>query len=192
MNPAMNYGMTENKSQPAATQTVKKYGQQLLHFIKGKVKSLEDAEDVLQEVWYQFSNLSSLEDLENVSGWLYYVAKNKIIDLYRKKKNFSLEDMSIEEEDGGFSIKEVLLMDDSNDTQRTFFKDMFWKELRKALDELPENQRQVFILNEMEEMTLQEIADKQGQNLKTIISRKGYAVKHLRERLEPLYQELYQ
>jgi RNA polymerase sigma factor (sigma-70 family) len=68
---------------------------------------------------------------------------------------------------------------------------MFWKEFQKALDELPENQKEVFILNEMEDLTLQQIADQKGENLKTIISRKGYAVKHLRNKLNYLYQELY-
>ena len=70
------------------------------------------------------------------------------------------------------------------------FKEQFWHELMEALDELPENQREVFLLNEIEDYTLQEIADKKNENLKTIISRKGYAVKHLRKRLQHLYNEL--
>ena len=82
-----------------------------------------------------------------------------------------------------------MLVDDS-DPPEEYVREIFWKELFAALDELPENQRQVFIWNELEDMTLQEIADKTGEKLKTIISRKGYAVKHLREKLESLYNDL--
>jgi len=70
------------------------------------------------------------------------------------------------------------------------FKEMFWKEFQQAIEELPPNQKEVYLLNEMEDMTLQEIADQKGENLKTIISRKGYAVKHLRNKLNYLYEEL--
>jgi len=101
-----------------------------------------------------------------------------------------LEDFTTEDEEGDFSIKEALLIDDTNNPELTLFKDLFWEELMKALDELPENQRLVFIENEMEDKTLQKIADETGENLKTIISRKGYAMKHLKKRLLPLYNEL--
>ncbi|WP_222165809.1 RNA polymerase sigma factor [Edaphocola aurantiacus] len=176
---------------PTITDTVKKYGAQLMGFIRGKVKKLEDAEDVLQDVWYQFSRLTDIGELDSVSGWLYFVAKNKITDLYRKRKPEALEDYTYEQEDGTFDIKEVLLMDDSNNPELTFFKETFWKAFMDALSELPEVQRDTFVLNEIEDMTLQEIADLQQENIKTVISRKGYAVKHLRKRLEPLYKELY-
>jgi RNA polymerase sigma factor, sigma-70 family len=179
-----------DKSTTTITRAVKKYGNQLFGFIRGKVKSLEDAEDILQEVWYQLTNLTNVNEVENISGWLYYVAKNKIIDSYRKKKTLSLRDMSYEDDEGNFSIKEVLLLDDSNNPELAFYKEFFWKELMAALDELPENQKQAFILNEIEDKTLQQIADLQGENLKTVISRKGYAVKHLRKKLQHLYNEL--
>jgi RNA polymerase sigma factor (sigma-70 family) len=169
--------------------TVKEYGKRLLGFIRDRVKTNEEAEDILQDVWYQLSNLSSLEELESVSGWLYQVARNKVTDLYRKKKADSLEDYLIEGQEGEFHFKEILLADDSS-PDFAMFRELFWGELMDALNELPENQRQVFVWNELEDMTLQEIADKTGENLKTIISRKGYAVKHLRKRLDFLYNEL--
>ena len=181
--------MAEKKS-ASLSEVVKDYGSQLFRFIKGKVSKTEDAEDILQEVWYQTSRLTNIDDLENVSAWLYSVTRNKITDNYRKKKSDSLEDYTYEDEDGSFSIKEILLADDSNNPELKMFKDIFWDELMKALDELPENQRRVFFQNEIEERTLQEIADEEGENLKTIISRKGYAVKHLRVRLKHLYNEL--
>ncbi|HAY3534249.1 RNA polymerase sigma factor [Elizabethkingia anophelis] len=172
------------------SEVVKDYGSQLFRFIKGKVSKTEDAEDILQEVWYQTSRLTNIDDLENVGAWLYSVTRNKITDNYRKKKSDSLEDYTYEDEDGSFSIKEILLADDSNNPELKMFKDIFWDELMKALDELPDNQRRVFFQNEIEEKTLQEIADEEGENLKTVISRKGYAVKHLRKRLKHLYNEL--
>ncbi|PUB35552.1 RNA polymerase sigma factor (sigma-70 family) [Elizabethkingia sp. YR214] len=181
--------MAEKKT-ASLSEVVKDYGSQLFRFIKGKVSKTEDAEDILQEVWYQTSRLTNIDDLENVGAWLYSVTRNKITDNYRKKKNDSLEDYTYEDEDGSFSIKEILLADDSNNPELKMFKDIFWDELMKALDELPDNQRRVFFQNEVEERTLQEIADEEGENLKTIISRKGYAVKHLRKRLKHLYNEL--
>ncbi|MDV3750175.1 RNA polymerase sigma factor [Elizabethkingia anophelis] len=181
--------MAEKKS-ASLSEVVKDYGSQLFRFIKGKVSKTEDAEDILQEVWYQTSRLTNIDDLENVGAWLYSVTRNKITDNYRKKKSDSLEDYTYEDEDGSFSIKEILLADDSNNPELKMFKDIFWDELMKALDELPDNQRRVFFQNEVEEKTLQEIADEEGENLKTIISRKGYSVKHLRKRLKHLYNEL--
>lgn len=172
------------------SQAFNKLGKQLFAFIRDKVKIVEDAEDILQEVWYQFSNLSNMDQVENASAWLYTVSRNKITDFYRKKKTAHLEDFTTEDEDGDFSIKEALLIDDTNNPELTLFKDMFWDELMKALDELPENQRLVFIENELDNKTLQQIADETGENLKTIISRKGYAMKHLKKRLLPLYNEL--
>jgi RNA polymerase sigma factor (sigma-70 family) len=181
--------MEAKSKEITVTQAVKSFGKQLFSYIKGKVNLLEDAEDIMQEVWYQFSKVTNIDEVESISGWLYSVSRNKIIDLYRRKKHDHLEDYHYEDEDGSFSIKEILLLDGSSNPELALFKELFWSELFKALDELPENQKQVFILNEIEDKTLQEIADEKGENIKTIISRKGYAVKHLRKRLLPLYHE---
>jgi len=189
MEMTINSLMTETK-QISLTDTIKKFGNKLFGFVRGKVKTNEDAEDILQEVWYQLSNLTNIDAIENTSAWLYSVSRNKITDFYRKKKTDNLEDYAYENEEGDFLIKNALLSDDSNDPELAMFKELFWDELRLALDELPENQRHVFIQNEMEDKTLQEIADESGENLKTIISRKGYAVKHLRKKLFSLYNEL--
>lgn len=180
--------MTENQPQ-SVTQLVRNYGKRLFRFIRSKVRTEEDAEDVLQDVWYQLSSLGNVEDLESASGWLFQVARNKVTDLYRKKKTESLDDQVFETEDGNFDLREILLIDDS-DPDMALFKEAFWNELNNALAELPENQRYVFVMNELEEKTLQEIADETGENLKTIISRKGYAVKHLKKRVAYLYQEI--
>lgn len=190
MDTAYQDNMAETNSR-SFTDIVKTYGSQLLRFVKGKVKKTEDAEDILQEVWYQFSRLTNMDELENAGAWLYAVTRNKITDSYRKKKSESLDDL-LDGDDAAdrFPVREFLLADDSNNPELKLFKDIFWDELMKALEELPEKQRRVFMLNEIEEKTLQEIAIMENENLKTIISRKGYAVKHLRIRLRNLYEEL--
>lgn len=179
-----------NERHFSITETVQQFGKKLFGFVRGKVKTTEEAEDILQDVWYQFSRLSNLDELENVSAWLYRVAQNRVTDNYRKKKTDNLEDYTYENDENEISFKEILLLDENASPELALFKEEFWNELMQALDELPENQREVFLLNEIEDFTLQEIADQKGENLKTIISRKGYAVKHLRKKLQHLYNEL--
>jgi len=185
----MNYSMSEQRS-TSLTSIVQQFGKKLFGFVRGKVKTTEDAEDIIQDVWYQLSNLTNVQDVENVGAWIYQVARNKVTDRYRKKTTDSLENYAYSDEDGEFNFKDILLMDDSNNPELGHFKELFWDELMDALDELPNNQREVFVLNELEDFTLQEIADQKGENIKTIISRKGYAVKHLRNKLNHLYNEL--
>lgn len=172
-----------DKPRQNIVQAVKDYGNRLYEFIRGKVNTDEDAEDILQDVWYQLSDAVNADEIEQMSGWLFTVAQNKITDKYRKQTTYSLEEQGFEDENGEFNFGEILLIEDTN-PETEYLKELFWKELFTVLDELPENQKQVFIWNELEDMTLQQIADKTGENLKTIISRKGYAVKHLRKRLE--------
>ncbi|MDF2552306.1 MAG: sigma-70 family polymerase sigma factor [Chryseobacterium sp.] len=182
--------MPQKEKENIISQTVSNYGGKLMSFIRPKVKNTEDAEDILQEVWYQFSSLTNLSEIVNVGGWLYRVTSNKIIDKYRKKKTENLEDFVYEDEDGSFSIKDILLLDDSAGPDVKMFQDEIWKKLFEVLEELPEKQKLVYIENELNDKTLQEIADEQGENIKTIISRKNYAVKHLRNRLRQLYEDL--
>jgi RNA polymerase sigma factor (sigma-70 family) len=166
--------------------TIKEYGKKLFAFIRGRVSSQEEAEDILQDVWYQLYN--STEAIDQVGAWLYRVARNKIIDRYRKKTPELLEDQTYENEEGELHLKEILLADPAN-PETEYLKNLFWKELNKALDELPQEQKEVFILNELEGLTFTEIAARTGENIKTLISRKGYAVNHLRAQLQTLYDE---
>ena len=182
--------MLQYEKENIIAQTVKNYGGKLLSFIRPKVNNSEDAEDILQEVWYQFSNLTNISEIVNVSAWLYTVSRNKITDSYRKKKTENLEDFVYEDEDGTFSIKDILLLDDSENPELLAFREEVWKALFSALDELPEKQKLVFTEHEIEGKKLQEIADEQGENLKTIISRRNYAIKHLRKRMTVLYKDL--
>ena len=167
---------------------VQNYGKRLFSFIRNRVKSDEDAEDILQDVWYQLTSIIETEPVGQLSAWLYRVSRNKIVDKKRKKGTLALEDLAFEDEDGELVLPESLLMDSSDplsEMERAYFREVFFS----ALQELPEKQRNVFVWNEMEDMTLQQIADKTGDNIKTIISRKRYAVAHLRERLQNLYDE---
>lgn len=184
------FNMSQREKENIIAQTVKNYGGKLRSFIRPKVNNSEDAEDILQEVWYQFSNLTNISEIVNVSAWLYTVSRNKIIDSYRKKKTENLEDFVYEDEDGSFSIKDILLLDDSENPELLAFREEVWKALFSALEELPEKQRLAFTEYEIEGKKLQEIADEQGENLKTIISRKNYAVQHLRKRMKVLYKDL--
>ena len=170
-------------------QAIGNYGRQLFGFIRNRVSTNEDAEDILQDVWYQLSKQTGVEDIESISGWLYRVARNRITDTYRKKKDDLLEDLYPAKERND-SVLDELLTGDTEHPESGQMRELFREELLDALEELPEKQRKVFIWNEMEEMTLQQIADQEGENIKTIISRKNYAVKYLRQRLETLYNEI--
>jgi RNA polymerase sigma factor (sigma-70 family) len=174
------------KRQQSIKHTVQNYGKRLFSFIRSRVKSDEDAEDILQDVWYQLSSIIDLDAIEYMSSWLFRVSKNKIVDRMRKQTTLSLDDMIYEDEDGEIIFPETLFADNTN-YETEFDKAYFKEALFKALNELPEKQRDVFIWNEMDELTLQEIANKSGESIKTIISRKRYAVEYLRARLQNLY-----
>jgi RNA polymerase sigma factor (sigma-70 family) len=168
--------------------TIKTYSRQLLGFIKQRVATNEDAEDILQDVFYQFAD--NEEPITQVTGWLYKVARNKITDSYRKQKLPLIEDLQpAGSSDEGFDWKEIMLATD--DTPETsYIRNLFWDELQLALDELPAEQRFVFVLNEMEGIPFKDIAEGTGVSVATLISRKRYAVLHLRERLSVLRDEL--
>ena len=174
--------------QQSIVNAVQNYGKRLFGFIRSRVKNDEDAEDILQDVWYQLSSIIDTEPIEQLSSWLYRVSRNRIVDKKRKQSPLLLEELAYEDEDGELVFPEALLSDSMNpekELERSYFREVFFA----ALSELPEKQREVFVLNELEDLTLQEIADKTGESIKTIISRKRYAVAQLRERLQGIYDE---
>ncbi|RYD71211.1 MAG: RNA polymerase sigma factor [Sphingobacteriales bacterium] len=181
--------MSANKSGEISG-TIKQYGRKLMQFIRPKVATEEQAEDILQDVWYQFSATLNMAPIEQVGAWLYKVARNKITDEYRRTKPLSLEDETETEDDEGEISFRALLQAENVTPETEYLRNIFWEQLYVALEELPEEQRQVFVLHELEDYSLQEIADLQNANLKTIISRKRYAVLHLRESLKELYDEI--
>ena len=167
---------------------VQNYGKRLFSFIRNRVKNDEDAEDILQDVWYQLSSIIDTEPVGQLSSWLYRVSRNKIVDKNRKHLPLALEDLAYEDEDGEMVYPEALLADSFN-PEFEFEREYFRENIFAALKELPDKQRDVFVWNELEDMTLQQIADKTGDNIKTIISRKRYAVAHLRKRLQNMYND---
>jgi len=171
------------------TGSIKALSKQLLGFIRKRVNSTEDAEDILQDVLYQFAG--NTEPIEQVSGWLYKVARNKITDSYRKQKLPLAEDVlgRQETEEDGFDWKEMLVRTDSN-PETEYLRNLFWEELKTALDELPAEQRDVFIRHEIDDIAFKDIAAGTGESVATLISRKRYAVLHLRNRLQGLKDEL--
>lgn len=189
MKPPETLTMSKHEKENMISHTVSTYGEKLMAFIKPKVKNAEDAEDVLQEVWFQLSNLTNIADIVNIGNWLYSVTRNKITDSYRKKRTKNLEDYTYEDDNETLFIKDILLMDVESPELKLFQEDI-WEELLKALEDLPEKQRFVYVENEFHNKTLQQIADETGENIKTIISRKTYAVKHLRLKLKRLYHDL--
>lgn len=171
------------------TQVITDYSKRLMGFIRKRVNNEADAEDILQDVFYQF--VGNTQPIEQMTAWLFTVARNKIIDRQRKKKPEALEDLFGEEEgeESGLNWTEFLF-DASDNPEKDYLRTLFWEELNSALNELPEEQKQVFILNELEGVPFKEIAERTGETVNTLLSRKRYAVLHLRNRLSVLKDEL--
>ena len=171
------------------TQTIRMYSKRLLDFIKQRVSGSEDAEDILQDVFYQFAG--NAEPIEQAGSWLFTVARNKITDKYRKQKLPLADDVfgTSEADEESFDWKEVFMADDTN-PETKYLRNLFWEELQAALAELPELQRDVFVQNEIEGIPFKDISEQTGVSVATLISRKRYAVLHLRERLQVLKEEL--
>jgi RNA polymerase sigma factor (sigma-70 family) len=175
-------------------QTFLKEKDRLLSFIRNRVSSTEEAEDILQDVFYQFvAGFNTIESLDRVTSWLFSVARNKIIDRYRrdaarpKRTDFGLAAGT--DEDSPISLQEIL-PDLGNTPEDIYFRDLIWDTIMEALDELPEDQRTIFIQNEIEERGFREISEETGVSINTLLSRKRYAIIALRKRLQKLYNEL--
>ena len=171
------------------TRTINDYSKKLFAFIRQRVSNESDAEDILQDVLYQF--VGNAQPIEQVANWLYTVARNKITDRSRRKKPDLIEDMNAVWNDEEVMNWIELYAEEGNDPESEYWRSMFWEVLNEALNELPEEQRQVFIWNEMEGIPFKTIAASTGETVNTLISRKRYAVLHLRERLEGLRKELF-
>ncbi len=162
----------------------------LRNFIRRRVPDPSDAEDIVQEVFYELVEANRLlMPIEHVTGWLFRVARNRITDLLRKKKPETFSDAAVEDEDGEVLQIEDLLPSPDAGPEALYVCNVLLDELELALDELPEEQRDVFVSHELEGRSFKEMAAETGVSVNTLLSRKRYAVLHLRERLQNIYDE---
>jgi RNA polymerase sigma factor (sigma-70 family) len=160
----------------------------LLDFIRRRVRTEEDAEDILSDVFYQLmSSYSVTEPIEKMTSWLFTVARNRIIDWYRKKRPESLPSY-LDDESLPLNLEDILF-DPTQDPDSVYARSLLWTELAGALDEMPKEQKEVFVMHELEGKSFKEIAAITGEPLNTLLSRKRYAVLFLREALQELYSE---
>lgn len=171
---------------------VRDWGGRLFGFIRRRVSSDEDAEDVLQDVWQQLSAQPEVDTIRQLSAWLYEVARNRIVDRSRKQREALLGDLSApgdgdgDEGDGeSLDLDRFLVSEETPDGQ--YLNRLFWDTLAESLEQLPPEQRHVFVENELEGRPLRELAQESGENIKTLIYRKSAAVKALRRQLAELY-----
>jgi RNA polymerase sigma factor (sigma-70 family) len=181
--------MTDDRKSQVA-QIFHDVGARLRRFVRRRVRSDADADDVVADVWERFLTALEGRPLEQAAGWLFTVARNRIIDRSRRVQPVSLEALAEppsgrEGERGGDAWLPVDLRTPATEHLRP----QFWRELHAALAELPPEQRQVFIWHEFDQLSFQEIAELTGENLNTLLSRKRYAVLHLRTRLRSLRDE---
>jgi RNA polymerase sigma factor (sigma-70 family) len=176
-------------------ETVSRERARLLQFIRKRIPRPEDAEDIAQDVFHELTEMYRLmKPIEQMTSWLFTVARNKITDRFRKKKPALLEDVfSFKggDSDGeGYLIDELLPAANVLPADAEMMRETIMDALMEALDELPLEQREVFIEHELEDKSFKEIAEKTGVTINTLLSRKRYAVLHLRARLKNLYDDL--
>jgi len=179
--------MTESKSNSISA-IVTNYSRRLLGFIRKRVRNEADAEDILQDVFYQL--LGNKEPIDQITAWLFTVARNKIIDRKRKKQPLPMDGLFSETEDGEINDFLDVFLDDSSNPETIYLRNLFQETLKEALEELPAEQKQAFVLNEMDGISFKQISEETGIPLNTLISRKRYAVLHLRTKLADLHDAL--
>ena len=176
------------------SEVVEQEQSRLRNFIRRRVPDPRDAEDILQDVFYELVEANRLlMPIEHVTGWLFRVARNRITDLFRKKKPESFSDAAVtgndDDEDGDLLRFEDLLPSPDAGPEALYARNLLLEELESAVDELPPEQREVFVAHKLEGRSFKEIAAQTGVGVNTLLSRKRYAVLHLRERLQDIYDE---
>lgn len=179
--------MSDVKSN-SITEVVKNYSRRLMGFIRKRVTNEADAEDILQDVFYQL--LGNKEPIDQITAWLFTVTRNKITDRSRKKQTVALDGLFYEGEEDEPVEWMGILMDNSSNPETLYLRNLFRETLKEALEELPEEQKQAFILNELDGIPFRQIADETGIPVNTLISRKRYAVLYLRTKLADLHEAL--
>jgi RNA polymerase sigma factor (sigma-70 family) len=169
---------------------VEEEGSRLRNFIRRRVPDPSDAEDILQDVLYRLVEANRLlMPIEHVTGWLFRVARNRITDFFRKKKPELFSDTVLEDDEGQLLELDDLLPSPDAGPEAIYARNMLLEELEIALNELPVEQREIFIAHELEGHSFKELTEATGVNLNTLLSRKRAAVLYLRERLQTVYDE---
>src|SRR5579864_5934856 len=172
------------------TETVEREQARLRNFIRRRVPDRGDAEDILQEVFYEFVEAYRLlKPIEQAGAWLYRVARNRIIDRFRKRKTGSLSDPAALDDDGEALVLEDLLPSPDAGPEAVYARKLLLEELEEAIEELPDEQREAFVGNEIEGRSFKELAAETGVGVNTLLSRKHYAVLQLRRRLQAIHDE---
>ncbi len=173
------------------SEVVKQEHARLRNFIRRRVPDPRDAEDILQDVFHALVEANRLlMPIDHVTGWLFRVARNRIIDLFRKKQPERFSDTVVADADAELLPLETLLPSNDADPEALYARKVLLQELESAIDDLPRAQRYVFVAHELEGRTFKEIAGETGVSVNTLLSRKRYAVLHLRQRLQRIYDEL--
>ena len=174
------------------SEVIAEEGSRLRSFIRRRVRNEADVEDVLQDVFQKLVEANRLlMPIEYVTGWLYRVARNRITDLFRKKKPENFSDATIANEEGELLGIDDLLPTPDAGPDALYLRHMLLDELERALNELPDDQREVFVAHELEGRSFKELAAESGVNVNTLLSRKRYAVLHLRERLQSIHNDFF-
>jgi RNA polymerase sigma factor (sigma-70 family) len=173
-------------------QTVTAERNRLFNFIKKRVSDPGDAEDILQDVFYQlWQGYDTIENVERITSWLFRVARNKIIDRYRKLKPISFSEIeSVRADDEAPLLLADIISDTSSSPDDVYTRELIWESIEEVLAELPKSQREVFVWHELEDLSFREMSELTGESINTLLSRKRYAVNYLRKRLQNLYNEI--
>ena len=172
------------------SEIITKERSRLRNFIRRRVPDPADVEDIVQDVFYKLVEANRLlMPIEHVTGWLFRVARNRITDLFRKKRPETFSDQAVEDEHGEMLRIEDLLPSPDAGPEALYIRSVLLDELELALDDLPDQQREVFVAHELEGRSFKEIAAETGVSVNTLLSRKRYAVLHLRGRLQSIYDE---
>jgi len=170
------------------SEVVRQERSRLLNFIRRNAPDPDDAEDILQDVFYRLVEANRLlMPIEHVTGWLFRVARNRITDLFRKKEPENFSEIDVADDDG--LPFEYLLPSPDAGPEAAYVRKLLLDELKRAIEELPKEQREVFIAQELEGHSFKEISANTGVSLNTLLARKRYAVLHLRQRLRRVYDE---
>ena len=169
---------------------IRRERQRLFQFIRTRVEDQGDAEDILQDVFYELTEAYRLmKPVEQVGAWLYRVARNRIIDRFRKRRPEAFGEISVAaSEEEALRFEDLLPSPDAG-PEATYARGVLLEELDSALEELPQEQRDVFIAYEIDGRSFKQLADETGLSINTLLSRKRYAVLHLRRRLQAIYEE---